>query len=348
SFTVDNQATIVGGRNIGDEYFGAADEVEFTDLDVMAAGAVVRDVSVQFDAYWNSESAYPAAGIVEPSSPQAAAQVLAQWDRLLEEPRALKYVEAVRDTPLMRQLLTDTLPAEWVTARLVHDDPAKVLHPPERTELHMLPRLQAAMGKIEAELCLVSPYFVPTDEGTRSLRALADGGVQVRVLTNSLSATDVGPVYAGYSKHQEALLRGGNLRLFELKRAAPEGSEADDKKRRGIGKSSDAGLHAKTFGADRKRIFIGSFNLDPRSARLNTEMGVVLDSVPMASRLSDQFASTFPRDQYEVRPTADGTSVEWLEQTADGPVTHRGSPETGLLRRAWIRFLSIWPIDWLL
>ena len=348
SFTIDNQSTIVGGRNIGDEYFGAADEMEFADLDVIAAGAVVRDVSVQFDAYWNSASAYPAASIVGHSTPEAEAQVLAHWDELLREPRAGKYMDAVRDTPLVRQLLTSALPLEWVTARLVNDDPAKVLHPPERTELHMLPRLQAALGKPLSELCLVSPYFVPTDDGTRSLRELADRGVQVRVLTNSLSATDVGPVYAGYSKYREALLSGGNLRLFELKRSAPDDSEAADKKRRGIGSSSDAGLHAKTFAADRQRIFIGSFNLDPRSARLNTEMGVVLDSVPMASRLSDLFAQGIPRRHYELRLAADGQGLEWVEQTPSGPVTYRASPETGLLRRAWIRFLSIWPIDWLL
>jgi cardiolipin synthase C len=201
---------------------------------------------------------------------------------------------------------------------------------------------------METELCLVSPYFVPTDDGTHALRSLADGGVQVRVLTNSLSATDVGPVYAGYSKYREPLLRGGNLRLFELKRTAPEDSEAADKKRRGIGSSSDAGLHAKTFAADRRRIFIGSFNLDPRSARLNTEMGVVLDSASMASKLSDLFAQGIPRTQYEVRLTADGSSVEWVEQTADGPVIHRSSPETGVMRRAWIRVLSVLPIDWLL
>ena len=348
SFTVDNQVTIVGGRNIGDEYFGAADEMEFADLDVMAAGAVVRDVSAQFDAYWNSAPAYPATSIVGPSTPDAQARVLARWAQLLEEPRAGKYLGAVRETPMVQQLLTRTLPLQWVPAHLVYDDPAKVLNPPDRTELHMGPRLEAAMGKPMTELDLVSPYFVPTDDGTSALRALADRGVQVRVLTNSLSATDVGPVYAGYSKYREALLTGGNLRLFELKRTAPDDSEAADRKRRGIGSSADAGLHAKTFAADRQRIFIGSFNLDPRSARLNTEMGVVLDSPPLASRLSDLFANEIPRTQYEVRLAPDGQGVEWVEQTAAGPVIYGSSPETGVMRRAWIRFLSVMPIEWLL
>ncbi|HEU5295909.1 MAG TPA: phospholipase D family protein [Burkholderiaceae bacterium] len=348
SFTVDNQATIVGGRNVGDEYFGAADEMEFADLDVMASGAVVRDVSTQFDAYWNSPSAYPAASIVGASISGEADEVRSRWQQVAQDGRAAKYVEAVRDTPLVRELLANQLPLEWVSARLVYDDPAKVLNPPEKSETHMLPRLVAALGEPKAELDLVSPYFVPADDGTQALRALADRGVKVRVLTNSLSATDVGPVYAGYSKYREPLLRGGNLRLFELKRTAPEESEAADKKRRGIGSSADAGLHAKTFAADRQRIFIGSFNLDPRSVRLNTELGVVLDSPKLASQLSVLFDQAIPRTQYEVRLSKDDTGLEWAEQTPGGEVIHGTSPETGLLRRAWIRFLSVLPIDWLL
>jgi cardiolipin synthase C len=349
SFTVDNQATIVGGRNIGDEYFGASESMEFADLDVVAAGAVVRSVSQQFDAYWNSAPAYPAASIVGRASDEAAAQVRAQWQQMAQEPRAVQYVQAVRDTVLARELLAGRLPLDWMAAHLTYDDPTKVLQPPEQTETHMLPRLQAALGQPTSELDLVSPYFVPGDEGTKGLRALADRGVQVRVLTNSLSATDVGPVYAGYSKYRERLLAGGNLRLFELKRTALDNGEGPDKQRRGVGSSgSESGLHAKTFAADRRRIFVGSFNLDPRSVRLNTEMGVVLDSERLASRLSDAFSDSMLRTCYEVRLAADGQSVEWLEQTPDGPVTHRASPETGLLRRAWIRFLSVLPIEWML
>ncbi|HEX6018607.1 MAG TPA: phospholipase D family protein [Burkholderiaceae bacterium] len=348
SFTVDNQATIVGGRNIGDEYFGASDAMEFADLDVIAAGAVVRDVSAQFDAYWNSPPAYPAAVIVGPSGADVAAAIRARWQQVPQEPRATRYAEAVGETELVRELLAGRLPLEWTQAQLTYDEPAKVLQPPEQTETHMLPRLQAALRTPTRELDLVSPYFVPGDEGTKGLRALADRGVQVRVLTNSLAATDVGPVYAGYAKYREALLEGGNLRLFELKRSAPEESEAADKKRRGIGSSSEAGLHAKTFAADRRRIFVGSFNLDPRSVRLNTEMGVVLDSERLASRLSDLFAEAAPQVCYEVRLAADGQGLEWVEQTPTGTVVQRSSPETGVLRRAWIRFLSVLPIEWML
>ncbi len=335
SFTADNQATIVGGRNVGDEYFGADTPVAFSDLDVLAMGAVVPEVSKAFDAYWNSESAYPAASLIR-DTPMSAAQVRDEWTKLQADPAAAKYVDAVRNTPLVRQLLARNLPLDWAPARVIQDDPAKVLNPPERTELHMLPLLEAALGEARRELDLVSPYFVPTKEGTAALNAFAARGVRVRVLTNSLAATDVAPVHAGYAKYREELLRGG-VRLYELK---PTITTKTD--RGGVGGSSDASLHAKTFAVDRSRIFVGSFNFDPRSARLNTEMGVVVESPTLAAQLSGALDTLLPLDAYEV------LLVEERLQWIDGGTRHTSEPGAGLLRRLWIDFLSLLPIEWLL
>jgi putative cardiolipin synthase len=349
SFTADNQAAIVGGRNVGDEYFGAEGTVEFADLDVLVAGAVVHDISAEFDAYWNSESAYPAASIIHEPPAGSAEQVRAAWSKLNDDPRSARYLDAAHDTPLVRQILAGELALEWVPARLVSDDPAKVLHPPERRDLHMGPLLEAALGKPLREMDLVSPYFVPTKAGTAALRALADRGVKVRVLTNSLAATDVGPVYAGYAKYRTDLLRGGGIDLYELKPSAQaKAKDDDDDKRSGIGGSSDASLHAKTFAVDRSRVFVGSFNLDPRSARLNTEMGVVLESESLATRLAHAFESTIPLLAYEVRLAPDGANVEWIERTAAGEVHYDSAPGAGPLRLLWIMLLSILPIEWLL
>jgi len=334
SFTADGQVTIVGGRNVGDEYFGADSPVEFMDLDVLAAGAVVRDVSASFDAYWNSESAYPVAALIAPPDAEVATRVRAAWAKLNESPQAARYAEALRATPLVRELLAGNLSLDWAPAHVVADDPAKVRHPPERTDLHLLPRLEVAVGRIDRELDLVSPYFVPTEQGTAGLVALAARGVKVRVLTNSLAATDVAPVHAGYAKYRETLLRGG-VRLYELRRAAPE---KDDK-----GGGSDASLHAKTFSVDRHRVFVGSFNFDPRSARLNTEMGVVVESSLLASRLASALDGGLPRDAYELRLAGNG-DLEWLE----GNVTHTSEPGAGPFKRLWIGFLSLLPIEWLL
>ena len=180
-----------------------------------------------------------------------------------------------------------------------------------------------------------------TQEGTDALIAVAARGVKVRVLTNSLAATDVAPVYAGYVKYREALLRGG-VRLFELK------PERDRRPMGKAGSGSGASLHAKTFAIDRSRIFIGSFNLDPRSARLNTEVGVVLESPTLATQLSDAFDRSIPSHAYEVRLTSDGKGVEWIEQTSAGEVRHASTPGAGPLRMLYINLLGILPIEWLL
>jgi len=339
SFTADNQASIVGGRNVGDEYFGADSPVEFADLDALVIGAVVPEISASFDAYWNSESAYPASSLI------AASGVPASWESAHERSDATQYLEAVRVTPLVGMLRAGNVPLEWAQARLVQDDPSKVLQPPERTELHLLPRMVEALGEPKSEVDLVSPYFVPTKEGTEALVALAQRGVKVRVLTNSLAATDVAPVHAGYAKHREALLRGG-IRLYELKPTAQPTTKDVKRDDRGLGGSSDASLHAKTFAVDRSRIFIGSFNFDPRSARLNTEMGVVLESARLAALLSEAFDRDIPTVAYEVRLAGD--KLQWVEGAGAGEVTHESEPGAGMLKRLWIDFLSILPIEWLL
>jgi len=342
SFIADNQLAIVGGRNVGDEYFGTDTIGEFADLDTLAAGAVVADVSREFDRYWNSASAYPVAGLVRAVDPARAEQLRAHWAKVSDSPDAVRYVEAVRDTPLLKQLLAGALPLEWASAHVVSDDPSKVLRDMSRGELNMLPRLQAALGDPARELDLISPYFVPTEDGVIALRTLVERGVKVRVLTNSLSATDVSPVHAGYSKYREGLLKAG-VKLYEMKPVSQV------KREHGVpGSSSGGQLHAKTFGVDRSRIFVGSFNIDPRSAWLNTEMGVVYESPALAGRLARLFDAPIPGSVYEVRLVSNGRGIEWIEQTAAGETRHGKEPETGVSRRMWISFLSWLPIEWLL
>jgi putative cardiolipin synthase len=213
----------------------------------------------------------------------------------------------------------------------------------------MLPQLEEAFGAPQRELHLVSPYFVPGRAGTDALLAMAARGVQVSVLTNSLAATDVGAVYSGYARYRLELLRGG-VRVFELKPAAlPPGME--DEARRGAvggstGGSSSASLHAKTFAVDRSRIFVGSFNLDPRSIALNTEMGVVLESPRLAGLLADAFRDPIPRQAYEVR--LEGAQTVWIERTPQAELRHAKTPGVGFLRSLWIGFLAVLPIEWLL
>ena len=343
SFTADNQVTIVGGRNVGNEYYGAGEGVEFTDLDVIAVGPIVREVSAAFDLYWNSASAYPLASIVPPAPADARSTLEATFASTRADPDATAYFEALRESPQVRALLGDRLTLEWVEARLVRDDPRKTLDTTEDTSLLLLAALLPAIGEPDVSFDLVSPYFVPGERGTEVLAALAKRGVRVRILTNSLAATDVGPVHAGYAKRREALLRAG-VRLYEFKPAAAPPPTSSKK---GIAGSRAGSLHAKTFAIDGRRIFVGSFNFDPRSARLNTEMGVVIESRTLAGRLVERLDKDLPAIAWEVRLRDDG-ALEWIDHGPAGEVRYSEEPASTAMRRAWIRGMSLLPIDWLL
>jgi putative cardiolipin synthase len=344
SFTADSRITVVGGRNIGGEYFGVGGGVVFADLDVIAVGAAVEEVSKEFDIYWNSPSAYPAASLVGPPGPTGAGDLKARFAAARADPESVAYLEAVRTTPVVRDILDKKLAFEWATARLVYDDPAKTLDTSARKDFLLFPALVQAIGKPEKTLDLVSPYFVPGEEGTAALVALARSGVKVRVLTNSLAASDVSAVHAGYAKRRHDLLRGG-VQLFELKPTAAQELPAE---RTGVGSSSSSGLHAKTFAVDRARVFVGSFNFDMRSALLNTEMGLVIDSPALAQAMAEGFDTRVPLAAYEVVLGPDGSSLQWIERTAAGEKRYDTEPGTSFLKRLGVGTMSILPIDWLL
>jgi len=336
SFTADNQVTIVGGRNVGDEYFGAAGEVSFADLDVIAAGPVVRAVSDDFDLYWNSPSAYPVALL----APDAVAAPVMKPDA-----EAQAYLEAIKRSAFLEQLVGGSLPLEWARTKFVSDDPAKVVGKAAR-EANIAVKLKALLGEPQRNLELVSPYFVPGKEGVDAFVGMAGKGVQTRILTNSLEATDVAAVHAGYAKWRKPLLEAG-VTLYELRR---EATDEPSREKRGSGSgigSSDASLHAKTFGVDGSRVFVGSFNFDQRSIHLNTEMGVVIDSPALAARLTETLDRTLPTRAYEVKLDERG-SVIWLERRGDQVIRYETEPGTSWFKRAAVKALSWLPIDWLL
>lgn len=194
-------------------------------------------------------------------------------------------------------------------------------------------------------LDIFSPYFVPGAEGTAALTELAQAGVQVRVLTNSLASSDERVVHAGYLKRRHDLLRAG-VHLYELK---PTAADTSLRVRGRFGPAKVSGLHAKTYAVDGARVFVGSFNFDQRSAHLNTEMGLVMDSPQAAQQLARVFETEVPEVAYEVRLGADGSSLQWVEQRDGGAtVVHDVDPETSLWQRLKIGFLEGLPIDWLL
>jgi putative cardiolipin synthase len=337
SFTADNQVSIVGGRNIGDEYFGAGDDILFVDLDVMAIGPVVQAVSRQFDRYWNSQSAYPVASLV-PAFPGEHGTMPAP---LPESPRAHAWLEAIRRSPFVDQLMRRELPIEWATTRFVSDPPEKVLGHANVADT-VGPQLRALFGDPKREINLVSPYFVPAESAEHTFAAMARNGVKVRILTNSLETIDTPILHAGYIKWRKDLLAAG-VSLYEMR-----GVERHERpKSAGVFGSSANALHAKTFEVDEERIFVGSFNLDQRSLSLNTELGVVIESKPLAARLATTMREKMPALAYEVRLGPDG-KLYWIERSDGKVVRHDTEPGTGVWRRASVRMLSWLPIDWLL
>lgn len=341
SFTVDNQATIVGGRNVGDEYFGAAGDMLFVDLDVMAVGAVVGDVSRDFDRYWNSASAYPVAKLVAPDEVPAV-DLERHAAGIRGQAEARHYLKAISTLPFVEQLKQGSLPLEWSRTRLVSDNPAKVLGKAD-PEDRMAVQLAQLWGKPEQRLDLVSPYFVPGQQGADALIAAARDGAKVRVLTNSLEATDVAAVHSGYAKWRHELLRAG-VSLYELRRSWGPGLPESGRGRFG---SSASSLHAKTFGVDGRSIYIGSFNMDRRSIDLNTEMGFVIDSPVMARQLRQQLDERTPARAYEVRLDENG-KLYWLERSGNTMLRHDREPGVSIWKRAGVGVLSLLPIDWLL
>jgi cardiolipin synthase C len=342
SFTADNQATIIGGRNIGDEYFGAADDVDFLDLDALAIGPVVKDVSRSFDGYWNSQSAYPVS-LLMPLGTSADLQKLTDEAAALElEPRASPYVKALHSSSLMRQLTDGTIALQWSTTHMVSDDPRKGLGQVPANEL-LDYKLERAIGRPKSHVELISSYFVPTKVGMNALIALAKRGVKVKVLTNSLEATDVAAVHAGYAKLRKPLLEAG-VRLYEMRSQASAGQRRQSTS---PFRSSGSSLHAKTFSVDGSRVFIGSFNFDPRSAKLNTELGFVIDSPELAQAIAKAFDNKVPHIAYEVHLSETG-DLYWTELKDGKEIRHNTEPGVSLWRRVVVDFLSLLPIDWLL
>lgn len=344
SFTVDNMVTVVGGRNIGDEYFGATDQVLFADLDVLAFGAVVQSVSEDFDKYWASPMAYPIEQIVT-SGANDDIKNLHLTAQLEKNPERTKdYLKILAQTEIIQELLDQNLAVEWVKTEMVSDDPSKIKGKASKEQM-LTYQLNRAVGSPERQVDLVSPYFVPTKTGVAGFKELLEQpNMKVRVLTNSYEATDVAAVHAGYIKRRKALIKAG-MEVYELK--AQSSGNLKQRGKTPFG-SSGSSLHAKTFAIDKERVFIGSFNFDPRSANLNTELGFVIHSSDLAKEISNIFDDQVPYSSYQVILDKNNKKV-WLEREEDGSViSHSTEPGTSLFSRWWVIFMSKLPIEWML
>lgn len=329
TWIADNRVAIAGGRNVGDEYFGASEEVNFIDLDFAMIGPVVRDASASFDKYWNSPSAYPMEVLDEANVNTAALEKLRTT--LAERLKGFgdsRYADVLRGDEVVQKMLKGDWPLYWAsTYQFVSDDPLKVSmtkKEAERTQVGsvLVPMLRAA----NTQTSIISPYFVPGKEVTRALTAMAQSGKQVRILTNSLVANDVAAVHGGYSRYREDLVEG-DVQLWELK---PVGGEKAESSMFG---SSGASLHTKAFAVDSRTLFVGSYNLDPRSTWLNCEQGVLVENAVLAVQLEEIFAKQTAGD-HAWRVTLDEKKLKW----SDGTETFDSDPHATWGRRfqAWL------------
>jgi putative cardiolipin synthase len=335
TWIVDNRLAIAGGRNLGDEYFGASEEKNFVDLDFAMAGPIVRDASASFDRYWNSPASYPMEVLARDHVTAAALDELRKRAASIPaEVGQSKYARELRQNDAVQRLVAGDWPMDWAsTYRFVSDDPAKVQG--EKAGLdasNVLSTLAPLLSQSQQSLSIISPYFVPGPDGTRGLVNLDKSGSRVRILTNSLAANDVAMVYGGYSKSRVKLLEGG-VELWELK---PEGGQVKSS----MFGSSGASLHTKALTSDSRLAFVGSYNLDPRSTSLNCEQGIFVDS-PV---ISAQLEHIFDVDTGATRAWAVSLKDDKLQWT-DGTKTYDSSPEASAGRRFQAWLAKVLPLD---
>lgn len=292
-FIADNTVAIVGGRNLGDEYFEAHPRIDLRDIDLWTLGPVVPRLSASFDAYWNFDKSVPVTALgIHPTGNTPLQDLRMQLDDHRRRPAVVAYLEELAATP-------PDVPVIWARGQVLADFPCK-LSPgqPDCASLHF-DRFHALFRETESELLIISPYFIPGKDGIALFRQLKQQGVEVRVLTNSYAATDLKIVQAGYNRYRRPLLEE-QIALFEFKRTFPPPETRKD--RLALTGSSQACMHAKAYVMDRRRVFIGSFNHDPRSAALNTEVGILVDSPELASRVAALFAHyTMPHNSYRLQ-----------------------------------------------
>jgi putative cardiolipin synthase len=330
TWIADNRIAIVGGRNLGDEYFGASEDVNFVDLDFAMVGPIVRDASASFDDYWNAPVTRSMVEL-DPDSvtSEALAEVRVTLADNAEAAEASAYAAEVRGDDAVQRLVAGDWPMVWTdTYRFVSDDPRKVaLEEQDIQDSRVLTVLQPAAEDTRERLSLISPYFVPGEVGTQILANLAEKGRQVRVLTNSLIANDVAAVHGGYSRYRERLLEGG-VGLWELKPMPGSDVHAS------LFGSKGASLHTKALTVDGRVLFVGSYNIDPRSHFLNCEQGILAESSELAGQLEEIFERQSSGERAWKVVRRQHGSLEWT----DGKKTYSRDPEASLARRleAWL------------
>lgn len=339
SFTADNQVTIIGGRNIADEYFGARTDSAFSDVDVVATGPVVQEVSEMFDRYWNHEASLPAPAFLPAIEDPDSALMALRQDLKNHELEVLKtrYADAVQES-MLRLLDLDGSQIVWSHYDLIFDPPDKGIKGRAKDEDLITESILRSLLDAKREIVIISPYFVPGKAFSKALIDAVANGLEVKVFTNSLAANNQKLVHGGYTPHRKKLLRGG-VQLFELRpdaRVAGTEYVPEDARR--------STLHTKAYLLDQERVFIGSFNFDPRSAYINTEMGVLINDPPLTQNLLASIDKHMPTRVWALSIDENGR-ITWTTVDEDGSTsTESKEPMTNWFQRFMAGSYRLLPI----
>ncbi len=338
-FIADGVMAVVGGRNIADEYFVLSEAQNFIDMDALVVGKVVPQLESIFDTYWNSEQVWPVAEIVrgEGGRTPTAADFDA-WIGMAAPPPKIELppVDILGYGPISEELDGGRMGLLWGEARAIADPPTKptTMSAEEAIATSVTMQVWTLLMDAKVQVDLTSPYLVPGERGMAAFEDLAKRKVKLTLLTNSLAANDEPLVHTGYVRYRERLLKGG-ADLYEL---SPQRTVAGE--RFGMFGKSLGRLHSKTAAIDRTRIFVGSMNLDPRSASQNTEMGVVADSPQLAREMLRVINISKLQNSYRLRLAKNGGGLEWLTNDGEKEVILTSEPEAGFFQRLYNRLIA--------
>ncbi len=346
AFVADNSSAIIGGRNIGDEYFDARHGLNFIDLDLLTVGPIVSDITKSFNTFWDSRWATPVEHIhktkvVKNQLSNIRNKLKDKWHRA----KNTQYFQSLKQADLTQKIINKQVPFIWADARLFYDHPEKLNKNRPEKITHIGPQVIPYFERAKKELLIATPYFVPGDGGVRWFDNKQRQGVIIKILTNSLATTDVIAVHAGYKKYRPQLLKC-DIHLFELKSTAHPSML--NKKNRLKG-SSNASLHAKYMVVDQRYVFIGSANLDPRSGNLNTEIGIMVDSKELAQQATQLFdRTTSLENSYQITLNNTDNKITWITQENGNEICYTQEPKAGIIRKLGVFILSLLPIESLL
>jgi putative cardiolipin synthase len=333
----DGRLVIAGGRNIGDAYFDADEQSNFRDLDVWMLGPVADDAAVVFDRYWNSPVVVPIGSLRTPRAHYLPA-FRAKLERIAATSGGRHYLQHADAVMEDGGLLPAKATLHWTSdVRLVSDPPEKAFL--QKRNNWIMQELMPVLVTAQRNVRIISPYFIPGTQGSAEIARMVKRQVEVKVLTNSLAATDVAAVHGAYANYRKALLRNGAT-LFELKATHEDG----DPQRMSLFGSRGASLHTKAFTVDGKSGFVGSMNFDPRSASLNTEMGVLFTHPALVREVEAIFdEETSPENSF--RLSLDSGRLRWHDREGNEERVLRREPEAGFWRRLTAGIIGILPIE---